>query len=149
MKRDVTTNQVTVTGTATPLTAGDRLSVCVGAAGCANVAVDATDGHGATLAYDGSTSHTWTRVINAGDLAGGDTTVTATLGSTDTYRTGTPQVYSVPANGTWKIAGIYQHQMPLTGGRRQWVLIAALALALAVVAAAGIANNRRQQKHHA
>ncbi|WEV42101.1 BspA family leucine-rich repeat surface protein [Bifidobacterium sp. ESL0682] len=149
VKRDPTTNQVTVTGTATPLTANDGLDVCVGAAGCANVAIDATDGHGTTLAYDGSTSHTWTRVINAGDLAGGDTTVTATLGSTDTYRTGTPQVYSIPANGTWRIAGFYQHQMPLTGGRRQWALLAALGLALAVVAAAGIANNRRQQKHHA
>ncbi|WEV46724.1 BspA family leucine-rich repeat surface protein [Bifidobacterium sp. ESL0690] len=159
--RDHMTNTVTITGTATPWTSEDDITLDLvpldgqdglTPAGARHATISPTDGHGATLAYDGHTEHPWTITLTPSDLqSGGRYRTVAKLEAHDHAWRDTNadlHVYSEPDEQAQPaIDGYFHHALPLTGGQRTMLIIALTLLGVILTAGSQLARNRRRWHH--
>ncbi|WEV41922.1 hypothetical protein OZX57_08300 [Bifidobacterium sp. ESL0682] len=156
--RDPATNQATITGATTPWDSQDIVRLTLtGLDGQSNTATsylwnastDPDDAQGNPLAYDGATPHAWNHAFTAAQLPqGGRYTVYAHADADDTaWRGGTTRtVGSEDATITLTIPGTYQHQLPLTGGRKDKALLLAILIATAALLLATALRDRRRRE---
>ncbi|WEV46727.1 BspA family leucine-rich repeat surface protein [Bifidobacterium sp. ESL0690] len=159
--RDHMTNTVTVTGTSTPWTSEDDVTVDLvpldgqdglTPAGARHATISPTDQHGATLAYDGHTAHPWSITLTPSDLAsGGRYRTTAKLEAHDHAWRDTNadlHVYSEPDQQNQPaIDGYFHHALPLTGGQRTMLIIALTLLGVFLIGMSQLTRNRRRWHH--
>ncbi|WEV46730.1 BspA family leucine-rich repeat surface protein [Bifidobacterium sp. ESL0690] len=159
--RDHMTNTVTVTGTATPWTSEDAITLDLTPldgqtgltpAGTRVVTISPTDQHGAMLAYDGHTEHPWTLTLTADELPrGGRYRTVAKLKAHDYQWRDTNadlHVYSEPDQQNQPaIDGYFHHALPLTGGQRTMLIIALTLLGVFLIGMSQLARNRRRWHH--
>ncbi|WEV69513.1 BspA family leucine-rich repeat surface protein [Bifidobacterium sp. ESL0775] len=152
VQRDPGTNDVLVTATGKPWAASDTIHLCLtpkagtpGAATCQDIQAGAG-------AWDGGTSHTFTRTIPKTTIPDtGQYQVSATLTTTDTWRTpGTVSSLTADTGATpIRVSGPYQHALPLTGGQPQHLatfLAGGLGLALLLLSLVDRLRHQRQAK---
>lgn len=162
--RDPATNHITLSGDSQPWAANDIITACYtpttgGTPTCQGPAsTSATDASGSPLPYDGATSHHWTITIPTPDDHaldnGGQWNLTATLTAQDPWRVpaGSTITSDQAQNGPIRLAGLYAHNLPLTGGQPQHLatlLAGGLGAALILLAAASsLRNQRRKNARH-
>ncbi|WEV67424.1 BspA family leucine-rich repeat surface protein [Bifidobacterium sp. ESL0769] len=159
--RDHMNNTVTITGTSTPWTSEDDITLDLTPldgqtgltpAGARHVVISPTDQHGTMLAYDGHTAHPWTLTLTADELPkGGRYRTVAKLEAHDRAWRDTNadlHVYSEPDQQNQPaIDGYFHHALPLTGGQRTMLIITLTLLGVFLIGMSQLARNRRRWHH--
>ncbi|WEV66685.1 hypothetical protein OZX72_05275 [Bifidobacterium sp. ESL0769] len=126
-------NTVSLTATSKPMAMGDKIHYCIQlTAGGTQSCWDDTVGAGT---WDGNTTHQSTHIIPQADIPRkGHYDLSATLTTSDPWRTAGSVVTSATTETSVLIQGLYAHALPFTGGPRWRMFLLLLAIGIMLIA---------------